>query len=379
MRPDARFLKKPKSFWATVRSITQEWRSQNLDRRLIESPSLAFIQAEAKKSRFDDKTVRIRGDEAAEEVRKELRLAVGALKIEMPMSDLVQMYFATRMMPAKAFTQQSPDFWNLVKVVTKSCNGRPVVDNNRPAVPTHEDIARIFSNLGLNEAAIINQKGIPTPLAQELQEYFVYRSDALRTQIEPNLMDFSQAQDLFEKLRVTHRNCPLPMNKQKGAMKAHAYLTCAINLILEREIGTLNCDYDPRKLTTFTKNGAPFRTLSRRVDGAFPDAVNPVSIWEVKEYYYTTTFGSRVAGGVYETLLDGMELEEFSSELGVPTRHYLFIDAYYTWWVDGKSYLNRMVDMLHMGFVDEIIIGREVANALPATVKEMVAILNARP
>jgi hypothetical protein len=162
-------------------------------------------------------------------------------------------------------------------------------------------------------------------------------------------------------------------------MKAHAYLTCAINLILEREIGTLNCDYDPRKLTTFTKNGAPFRTLSRRVDGAFPDAVNPVSIWEVKEYYYTTTFGSRVAGGVYETLLDGMELEEFSSELGVPTRHYLFIDAYYTWWVDGKSYLNRMVDMLHMGFVDEIIIGREVANALPATVKEMVAILNARP
>jgi hypothetical protein len=216
MRPDARFLKKPKSFWATVRSITQEWRSQNLDRRLIESPSLAFIQAEAKKSRFDDKTVRIRGDEAAEEVRKELRLAVGALKIEMPMSDLVQMYFATRMMPAKAFTQQSPDFWNLVKVVTKSCNGRPVVDNNRPAVPTHEDIARIFSNLGLNEAAIINQKGIPTPLAQELQEYFVYRSDALRTQIEPNLMDFSQAQDLFEKLRVTHRNCPLPMNKQKA-------------------------------------------------------------------------------------------------------------------------------------------------------------------
>jgi hypothetical protein len=71
-------------------------------------------------------------------------------------------------------------------------------------------------------------------------------------------------------------------------------------------------------------------------------------------------------------------LEEFSSEVGAPTRHYLFIDAYYTWWVDGKSYLNRMVDMLHMGFVDEIIIGREVVKAVPTLAKDMVAIFKAR-
>lgn len=57
-------------------------------------------------------------------------------------------------------------------------------------------------------------------------------------------------------------------------------------------------------------NGLPVRTLARRVDGAFPSVINPVAIWEVKEYYHTTTFGSRVADGVYETLLDGMELED---------------------------------------------------------------------
>ena len=38
--------------------------------------------------------------------------------------------------------------------------------------------------------------------------------------------------------------------------------------------------------------------------------MNPIAVWELKEYYYTTTFGSRVADGIYETLLDGMELED---------------------------------------------------------------------
>ena len=32
--------------------------------------------------------------------------------------------------------------------------------------------------------------------------------------------------------------------------------------------------------------------------------------WEIKEYYGTTTLGSRVADGVYETMLDGLELRE---------------------------------------------------------------------
>ena len=103
--------------------------------------------------------------------------------------------------------------------------------------------------------------------------------------------------------------------------------------------------YDPRKLTTITHAGIPLRTLARRVDGAFPNTVNPVAVWEVKEYYYTTTFGSRIADGVYETLLDGMELEELRDNHGVDIKHYLFVDAKDTWWKQGKAYLCRIVDM----------------------------------
>jgi hypothetical protein len=128
----------------------------------------------------------------------------------------------------------------------------------------------------------------------------------------------------------------------------------------------------PRKI------GAPLRTLARRVHGAFPSTVNPVAVWEYKEYYHTTTFGSRVADGVYETLLDGMELEELLESERIECKHYMFVDAHFTWWVKGRSYLCRIVDMLHMGYVDEVLFGKEVLDRVPSISKELVALLKAR-
>ena len=152
-----------------------------------------------------------------------------------------------------------------------------------------------------------------------------------------------------------------------------------VNMLVEQNARGMPCDYDPRELTTVTRNGAPLRTLARRVDGAFPSAVNPIAVWEIKEYYYTTTFGSRVADGVYETLLDGMEIEELREHEGIDVRHYLVIDAHYTWWECGRSYLCRIIDMLHMGYVDEVIFGREVTERIPALVREWAEIAKNRP
>lgn len=91
---------------------------------------------------------------------------------------------------------------------------------------------------------------------------------------------------------------------------------------------------------------------------------------EFKEYYYTTTFGSRVADGVYETLLDGMELEELETIAQRKVHHLLVVDDHFTWWQSGRSYLCRIIDMLHMGFVDEVIFGREVLTRLPELARE---------
>jgi hypothetical protein len=102
-----------------------------------------------------------------------------------------------------------------------------------------------------------------------------------------------------------------------------------------------------------------------------------VAVWEIKEYYYTTTFGGRVADGVYESLLDGMELEELRQQ-GVEVKHYLMIDDRFTWWDCGRSYLCRIVDMLHMGYVDEVLFGREVIERLPTLVKLWVKLAKRR-
>src|SRR5205085_6655020 len=156
-----------------------------------------------------------------------------------------------------------------------------------------------------------------------------------------------------------------------------AYFTGIVNMLIEANAEGLPCNYDPQQLTTVTRDNAPFRTLARRIDGAFPSPVNPIAVWEIKEYYYTTTFGSRVADGVYETLLDGMELEELR-EHGTEVKHYLMVDDYFTWWDCGRSYLCRIIDMLHMGYVDEVLFGYEVIERLPAIAKEWVKTLRAR-
>lgn len=230
-------------------------------------------------------------------------------------------------------------------------------------------MAEAFRRLGLNDEALFSQ-GRATEFANELHAYFQERARVLMEEVRPRLMDKDQARALFEEHSARLRPmCPIPMNKQKGDKRAAAYLTALVNMLIEENVGAAPVDYDPRKLTTFTANGVPLRTLSRRVDGAFPSTVNPIAIWEIKEYYYTETFGSRVADGVYETLLDGMELEELHESEGVPVEHLLIVDAYQTWWRDGKSYLCRMLDMLHMGYVTEVLFGSEVIERMPDIVR----------
>lgn len=299
------------------------------------------------------------------------------------------------MKPNAKFSNMPKSFWANVRTVSQQV-GYTIRNKNQVKVPTIEEIQEAFKTLGLDPEVII-ESGKPTQLANDLLEYYEYRADVLNNFVEPRLMDATLLKDkkgvelnqrgdeterakaeflrLKEELKPT---CPIPMNKQKGEKKAPAYLTGMINMLVEANSGGMLCNYDPRELTTVTTNGAPFRTLARRVDGAFTSAVNPIAIWEIKEYYYTTTFGSRVADGVYETLLDGMELEELHEHEGIKVLHYLMIDSHYTWWRCGKSYLCRIIDMLNMGYVDEVLFGYEVIERLPYLVKEWVAIEQGR-
>lgn len=281
------------------------------------------------------------------------------------------------MKPNVDFSNKDKSFWAAVRTISQDI-GYTIRRKKQIKVPTINEIAKSFQTLFLDKGKIITKSGSPTDITTELIEYFEYRANILNNYVEPRLMDVDKASktfnELYDKLKPS---CPIPMNKQKGNKKAPAYFTAIINIIIESVIPSDNykCDYDPRKLTAVTTNGFPLRTLARRVDGAFPDPVNPIAIWEIKEYYYTTTFGSRVADGVYETLLDGMELEELHEHEKVKILHYLMIDAHYTWWDCGRSYLCRIIDMLHMGYVDEVLFGYEVIERLPDIVREWVALV----
>jgi len=280
--------------------------------------------------------------------------------------------------PDHCFLNQPKDFWANVRVISEK-NGYSVRGASQIKAPALHDIVCTLHDLGLSSSHVVYKDGEATKTGQLLLDYFQLRADKLNEEVESNLMDASEARKLFQATKTKlNPNCPLPMNKQKGDKKAPAYLTGLVNMTIEKNAKGYGCDYDPRRLTTITHNDAPLRTMARRVDGCFPSTVNPVAVWEIKEYYYTTTFGSRVAGGVYESLLDGMELEELRESESIDVKHYLMVDAHYAWWNSGRSYLCRIFDMLHMGYVDEVLFGKEVVNRLPALVKEWVRIAKAR-
>lgn len=268
------------------------------------------------------------------------------------------------------FLHQTKEFWANVRTISQEI-GYTNRGKGSIRVPTLTQIRKAFEKLSLSIHHIHTKDGNLTPFGKTLLDYFSFRADLLNNIAQHYLMNREEAEALFTEIyRTSKPKCPMPMNKQKAEKRNYAFLTCMVNMLIEANIGDAPCNYNPLSLTTITHDNLPLRTLARRVDGAFPSVVNPIAIWEIKEYYYTTTFGSRVADGVYETLLDGHELHELEEAANRKVNHVLFIDDHYTWWECGRSYLCRIIDILHMGYLDEVIIGREVVNRLPLLARE---------
>ena len=212
------------------------------------------------------------------------------------------------------FIAQPPEFWAYVRLVSQSA-GYTERGTDKVKAINLDEIVEALGKAKLGRRHVVNEDGQCTPLGTSLVEYFDYRARVLNQFVEPRLMDVDDARNTFERLRnELQPTCPLPMNKQRGEKRAPAYFTGIINMLVEANSKGLPCDYDPRSLTIATRNGLPIRTLARRLDGAFTGPVDPVAVWEIKEYYYTTTFGSRVADAIYESQLDGMELMELRKQ-----------------------------------------------------------------
>ena len=232
---------------------------------------------------------------------------------------------------------------------------------------------------------LCNKEGITVSddLIDLASQYSYARAALLNDFAERMLMDAETAAEEFKAWKRLYQEqgfkCKLPLNKQKGEMKQIAYFTAMINILAEKTIreitgreDILGFDDDPRRLAyIYDDEGRIIGASSRRFDGAYPSIRSPKLVWEIKEYYYATTFGSRVADGVYETQLDGFEFKELFDRSGRKVYHVLFIDAYRTWWIQGKSYLCRLVDAMNSGVVDEVIVGREIFTRWPDLLHEI--------
>ena len=265
------------------------------------------------------------------------------------------------MIPNKQYLYKANDFWAIVKYASEllGYSNRSIIISGMKKYKKDDLIT------------IRDKFNIASYIIDDILEYMNYRNSVIEDYIVPLLMDRDQAQNLFKDLHSKYKpKCALPHNKQRGQKKHLNYLSCIVNILTEVNLrGKPFCDC-PRGLCLITdKDNKPIITLSRWMDGAYPTIHNPIAIWETKEYYGTTTFGSRVADGVYETQLDGYEIFEAERILGRRIQHYLIVDDKFTWWIKGKSYLCRLIDMMHMKFVDEVIFGREIMTRWPEIVQ----------
>jgi len=279
------------------------------------------------------------------------------------------------MKPEMRFLHKDPIFWANVKSISQLVN---YSKGEQIKVPGIEEIKAKLPIVGLTFKHIIDENGTLTALGKDLLDYFQYRADVLNNTVEANLMRVEEAASIYVSLFLNYYQkmgfkSDTPRNKQSKDKAGPAFFTNIINILIEMNTEGFRCDYNPQRLTTFTHDSMPLRTLSRRVDGAFTGVINPIAIWEIKEYYYSEeNFGSRIADSVYESQIDGMELDELHRNTSFNVKHYFMVDGHNTWWYKGKSYLCRIIDLLHMGYVDEVLFGREIQERLPQLVKEWV-------
>jgi hypothetical protein len=249
------------------------------------------------------------------------------------------------------FVSRPPRFWAHAKYLSEKVG---YSDRGTKQLRSYGPVQAVAALRELNLAP-------DNDLLADVLTYLNWRAERLNNHVAPLFMNREQAAVEFEK--VKKRVLPTKaasMNKQKGEKRHPSYLASIVGMIAESVVGSAGFVDDARRLAILTWDGNLEEIFSRRFDGALPSTENPTALWEIKEYYGTTTFGSRVADGVYETLLDGYEIEGVRTRHGRNIHHFLFIDDRFTWWDCGRSYLCRMIDMLHTGHVDEIFFGREV-------------------
>ena len=235
------------------------------------------------------------------------------------------------------FENEPPEFWLRARFISEAL-GYTSNERGRAARRvmsySRDDIISLFDSWDY---------AIELDEVEKQSHYSLLRAEAADV-ARDNLMTAQEARESYRNVELiasqggfTWRDLGInrPMNKQKGDKKDVSFLTGLVDLLTYSAIKGSGyiADYDPRALIKMVDDCGRLQGVSsRRFDGAinYGNRIaieNPVIVWEIKEYYYTTTFGSRISDGVYETRLDGFELNSFEQLAGHRPLHVLFTDS----------------------------------------------------
>jgi len=120
----------------------------------------------------------------------------------------------------------------------------------------------------------------------------------------------------------------------------------------------IQVDPNPQNRCVWISNDS-MHVTTRRLDGAIPGLVNPVLLWEIKEYWGKTSGGSKMSDAVYECQLVGRELRDSEERIGFTATHVVFLDGLDQWGTRRSDFV-RFMDLANQGLIDHLIVGSEV-------------------
>ncbi|MGY2087266.1 DUF7687 domain-containing protein [Nocardia gipuzkoensis] len=227
-------------------------------------------------------------------------------------------------------------------------------------------------------------KSVNTPAADALVRYVSRRSDVLdrlsaywtkRGEASEHLLTLmrTEEQALADYSALSNQIAQSYGVQIAGYHKSPKVLVNTVDTLVRREctLADVAVDTNPQSRAALLSDDHIW-VSPRRLDGALPNLLNPVALWEIKEYWGKTKGGSKMSDAVYEINLVGLELRMFEQEFDIHVNHYVILDGR-DQWMARKSDLRRAFDLLYMGLIDELVVGSEVLDEWPRVIRENIA------
>lgn len=187
-------------------------------------------------------------------------------------------------------------------------------------------------------------------------QYLIYSEQQYQT-FKASLRSEAEALSFCKTLNIKVEKTVTKSQEHHQSPKALVAAVTQLSSEIAAKFG-FSIDIDPQHRCVWF-NARDLHVTARNLDGAIPCLVNPLVVWEIKEYWGKTKGGSKMSDTVYECLLVGRELREYETRHGSKIYHIVFIDGKEQWGHRVSDFV-RLIDLYNQGIIDELVVGRDI-------------------